>query len=35
LRVWLRTSVNRAKLTRALAEGAEPGASDELALRAR
>ncbi len=35
LRLWLRTSVNRAKLTRALAEGADPGASDELALRAR
>jgi hypothetical protein len=35
LRLWLRTSVNRAKLTRALAEGADPGASDELALRSR
>jgi len=35
LRLRLRTSVHRAKLTRALAEGADPGASDELALRAR
>jgi hypothetical protein len=35
LRLRLRTSVHRAKLTRALAEGVEPGASDELALRAR
>src|ERR1700748_2475701 len=35
LRLWLRTSVHRAKLTRTLAEGADPSASDELALRAR
>jgi len=35
LRLRLRTSVHRAKLTRSLAEGVEPEASDELALRAR
>ena len=35
LRIRLRTNVHRARLTRALAEGADPGASDELALRAR
>ena len=35
LRLWFRTSVHRAKLTCALAEGADPGASGELALRAR
>jgi len=35
LRLRLRTSVRRAKLTRSLAEGADPGASDELALRAQ
>ena len=35
LRLRLCTSVHRARLTRALAEGADPGASDELALRAR
>jgi len=35
LRLRLRTSVHRARLTRALAEGADPVASDELALRAR
>ena len=35
LRIRLRTNVHRARLTRALAEDADPGASDELALRAR
>jgi hypothetical protein len=35
LRLRLRTSVHRTKLTHALAEGADPGASDELALRAQ
>jgi hypothetical protein len=35
LRLRLRTSVHRGKLTRVLAEGADPRESDELALRAR
>ena len=35
LRLRFRTSVHRARLTHALAEGADPGASDELALRVR
>ena len=35
LRIQFRTAVHRATLTRALAEGADPGANDELALRAR
>jgi len=35
LRLRLRTAVHRTKLTRALAEGVDPSADDELALRAR
>lgn len=35
LRVRLRTAVHRGRLTHALADGANPKASDELALRAR
>jgi hypothetical protein len=35
LRVHLRATVQRGKLTRALAEGADPKASGELALRAQ
>jgi len=35
LRLRLRTGVHRGKLTRALAEGADPRESDELALRAQ
>jgi len=35
LRVRLHTAVHDGELTRALAEGADPKASDELALRAR
>ncbi len=35
LRARLRTTVHRDQLTRALAEGADPNASGELALRAR
>ena len=34
LRVWIRTALQRAELTRALAEGADPSARPELALRA-
>lgn len=35
LRVRLHTAIHRGKLTRALAEGADPRTTDELALRAR
>ena len=35
LRLRLRTAVHRTKLTRALAEGVDPSAGDQLALRAR
>jgi hypothetical protein len=35
LRLRLRAAVHRTKLTRALAEGVDPDAGDELALRAR
>ena len=35
LGVRVRTALHRVKLTRALAEGADPRSSDELALRAR
>ncbi len=35
LRLRLRARLHRANLTRALAEGADPAASDELALRGR
>jgi hypothetical protein len=35
LRLRIRTAVHRAELTRALAEGADPDSSSELALRAR
>ncbi len=35
LRLWVRVTVQRAKLTRALAEGMDPLSTDELALRAR
>ena len=35
LQVRVRTAVHRVKLTQALAEGADPRSSDELALRAR